>query len=102
DFELVALESVPFTFGIFFYGPDATDLPFGEGRLCVGGSIVRLLPAVAATAFGDAVRPIDFQLPPTVGLIAGSTWRFQYWYRDAAGGPSGFNTSDGLAVTFEP
>ena len=35
-------------------------------------------------------------------IQAGATWNFQAWYRDPAGGPSGFNLSDGLGITFCP
>ena len=35
-------------------------------------------------------------------ITAGSTWNFQFWYRDPQGGPNGFNLSDGMRVTFCP
>jgi hypothetical protein len=38
----------------------------------------------------------------TGAVAVGDTWFFQYWYRDVAAGASGFNLSNGLAVTFGP
>ncbi len=79
----------------------------GDGVRCVGGQIFRLPPPQFTDGAGAAVRPIDFNVPPTGGghpgsVAAGSTWNFQFWYRDPAGGPGGFNLSDGLTVTFCP
>ena len=38
----------------------------------------------------------------TMGIAPGSTWYFQFWYRDPAMGAPGFNLSSALAVSFEP
>lgn len=49
------------------------------------------------------LRPAPTQEPFNSGPFAMnpfSTWNFQFWYRDGAGGPFGFNLSDGLEVTF--
>jgi hypothetical protein len=36
-------------------------------------------------------------------LVPGSTWNFQFWYRDSKGPlQSGFNLSDALTATFCP
>jgi len=35
-------------------------------------------------------------------IQAGEAWRFQFWYRNPAGGGAGFNLSDALLVTFCP
>lgn len=102
DFGLLAYGTVPHSFGLFFYGTQAVDQPFGEGHLCVGGQLERLMPAVSSDVFGTSSRLVDFSMPPANTLALGTTWYFQYWYRDAAGGPSGFNTSDGLMAVFEP
>ncbi len=109
DFSLTVSGAVPQQFGVFFYGPDATDAPFGNGTLCVGGGaagIFRLNPPVAIDGSGSAERALDFTLPP---LSAGpgavtplSTWRFQFWYRDPQAGGSFFNLSDGLDAYFCP
>jgi hypothetical protein len=35
-------------------------------------------------------------------ITAGSTWNFQFWFRDPVAGGASFNLSDGLGVTFCP
>ena len=37
---------------------------------------------------------------PNGQITVGSSWAFQYWYRDPGFGSAGFNFSDGLWVTF--
>lgn len=110
DFHLLAQSTVPNQFGLFFYGPAQIQVPFGDGWRCVGSGGVgtfRLNPPGLSDFFGDAERHVDFTQPPaSVGpakITAGSTWNFQYWYRDPAGpGGNGFNLTGGLSVTFCP
>jgi len=110
DFGLVASFAVPSEFGLFFYGPDQIDVPFGDGRLCVGAGgvgLFRLNPPQMVSIFGDIFRPVDFTVPPAGAgagqIFPGSDWNFQFWFRDPTGpGGSGFNTSDGLNVVFCP
>lgn len=107
DMGLFVSQAVPNRPGIFFYGPNQIAVPFGEGTRCVGGSIFRLPPAVTTSVLGTASRPLDFTSAPTGGvgagsILPGSEWNFQFWFRDPPGGPSGFNLSDGLNVTFCP
>jgi choice-of-anchor B domain-containing protein len=107
DFHLTVSGALPGGLGLFFYGPNQVQLPLAEGTLCVGGGalgIQRLQPPLQADASGVATRQLDFTAPPAAagpGAIgAGSTWNFQFWYRDPQGGPGGSNLSDGLSVTF--
>ena len=106
EMTLVATGTIPFGEGLFFYGPNQVQLPFGDGYLCVAGSITRLTPAVDADSTGTIVRPLDFGSPPlgsgTGAVLAGSTHHFQLLFRDPAGGPAGVNLTDGLRVTFCP
>jgi|GEM_PF-493162 len=109
DFTLVVSGGVPGKSGLFYYGPESVELPFGEGLRCVGAGasgIFRLGPPVAANPDGIVERPVDFAAPPMgsgPGLVSpGSRWYFQYWYRDPMGGPNGFNLSDALEVSFCP
>jgi hypothetical protein len=87
--------------GIFFYGPNQTQVPFGNGNLCVTGTTGRL-PVVYADATGTMVHNLDTSAPPSAAteITVGSTWNFQAWFRDPSAGGSVDNFSDGLQVTF--
>ena len=103
-FTLTVTGAVPGQNGMFFYGANQTLNPFGDGFRCVAPPVYRLNPPIAADAAGNASRLVDFNAgPPSAGasaILGGSTWNFQYWYRDPAG-PSAFNFSNGLSVTFQ-
>ena len=84
---------------LYFYGQGQTNVPFGNGRLCINGLVVRL--PVIYTGNGSIQFPINFNNLPALGQIhSGSTWNFQNWYRDPQGGGSAFNLTDGLRATF--
>ncbi|MDP6954420.1 MAG: M14 family zinc carboxypeptidase [Planctomycetota bacterium] len=87
-------------YGIFFFGPNQISVPLGDGVLCVGGGLARL-PVIQADWTGNAQHALDFNAPPAAGtLLPGSTWLFQFWYRDSGFGASGFNLSDALETSF--
>lgn len=95
--------------GVFFYGGNQLQIPFGDGFRCVGSGglgVYRLNPAMPTDGAGSAQRPVDYTQPPASfgpGMIEpGDTWNFQYWYRDPLAGASGFNLSDALEVGFCP
>jgi plastocyanin len=92
--------------GLYYYGQAQIDVAFGEGRRCVGGNTWRLNPPVFSDGAGSFTRFADSTSAPMVAgsgmVMAGSVFNFQLWYRDPAGGPSGFNLSDGLELTFCP
>jgi hypothetical protein len=96
----------PGTNGLWFYGQNAAQLPFGNGFRCVSGTVFRLGPPQMTSGVGSTARALDLTVPPAsagAGAIgAGSTWRFQFWYRNVAGGGAGFNLSNGLAAVFCP
>ena len=107
DFHLTVSDALPGGLGLFFYGSTQVQLPLAEGTLCVGGGsqgIQRLQPPLQTDPTGSATRQVDFSAPPAGSgpgaITAGSTWNFQFWYRDPQGGPGGSNLSDGLSVTF--
>ena len=109
DLTLAVYGGVPNQFGIFYYGAGSTEVPFGHGYRCVsagGVGLFRVPPAQQFDAFGDAQISAFLSQPPSsagAGAIApGSTWYFQFWYRDPAMGAPGFNLSSALAVSFEP
>lgn len=103
DFQVGAFGLPINTSCLFLYGSAGTQLPLGNGFLCVDQPF-RRMGVVQASIAGDVFRPIDFTTLPfangTFGITAGSTWNFQVWYRNVAGGGAGFNLSDGLRVTF--
>ena len=106
DLTISVSSAPPFQSGLFFHGADEDFTIFGDGALCVSGPFARVLPVIATAGTGSASVLLDlFDDPFTVGpdIVAPfETWRFQFWYRDAIGGPPGLNLSDGLAVTFCP
>ena len=92
--------------GVFFYGPIQTQVPFGNGFRCVGAGATGIarLPIENSGLAGVLEHDLDNTLPPTAvtQITSGSTWNFQAWFRDPAGGGAFFNLSDGLSVTFAP
>ncbi|MFT7670172.1 MAG: hypothetical protein ACI8X5_002879, partial [Planctomycetota bacterium] len=91
------------TVGLFFGGtsqPGAGEgVVFGDGLLCAGGSITRL--QVVSAAGGNATSSIAIAAKD--GSAMGETRSYQYWYRDTSGDApcgNGFNTTNGLAVTW--
>ena len=92
--------------GLFFYGPARTEQPFGDGFRCVGGQIFRMPPIAVTDGAGVASQLVDLTTPPEGNgpgqVLAGSTWNYQFWYRDTAAAAAGFNLSDGLSLTFCP
>lgn len=82
---------------VFFFGPDQWGAPFGNGTLCVSGTITRIQPP--GMAVGNlAVRSVDL---PAFGVVPGIA-NFQCWFRDPAAGGSNFNLSRAVTVPFIP
>lgn len=109
DLVLTATGGVPGQFGLFFYGTEQIQAPFGNGFRCVGDGapgIFRLNPPLVFDPLGGLQRPLDLTQAPASGgpgeIGPGSTWNFQFWYRDPAAGGAGFNLSDALRATFCP
>ena len=92
-------------YGIFYYGAAQSSAPFGNGVRCVsaGGVGTFRLPVLLSDTFGSVSYALDFSAPPISSgagaLTVGSTWYFQYWYRDPAAGGASFNLSDAASVT---
>jgi WD40 repeat protein len=86
----------------FYYGANAVQTPFGNGFMCVGGTIYPL-SMLSLNEDGAGWLPVDYAHPPPGGQITpGSTWRFQCEYRDNAAGGARFNTSDAMSIVFVP
>ena len=75
----------------------------GNGNLCLAPKIWRINTAFNSGATGTIVAPVNHNLAPWNSLLVpGSTWNFQIWYRDAAAGGAGCNSTDGVQATFVP
>ncbi|MFT5051008.1 MAG: hypothetical protein ACI8QZ_002415 [Chlamydiales bacterium] len=102
SFQLVVRDLPGNVPGLFFFGPNQIQAPFGEGRRCVGGSTKRIQPPAFGMNGGTAQRFLNFTTPTiSDSVIMGANLNFQFWYRDQAGGPNGFNLSDGLNVIWQ-
>jgi hypothetical protein len=106
-FTLTSSGSPAHVNGFFFYGPNATNTPLGDGFKCVAGSLSRLGPALLTDASGNVSRFVDMTTPPAGSgpgqITPGSVKYFQWYYRNH-GGPlgTGYNLSDALRVDFCP
>ncbi len=88
--------------GIFYYGQNQTQIPFGNGFRCIGGSVVRL-PVVWSDGTGSSSYDPDLtNLPPGGQIDPGSTWNFQYWFRDPVAGGANFDFTDAIEIHFCP
>lgn len=100
NFGLTAAGCPPNCVGLFYYGTTEVQQVFGNGFRCVGGSVFRL-PILHANAGGVANFAVNYGSLPVGGSVTpGSTWKFQFWFRNAAAGGANFNLSNGLSVTF--
>jgi hypothetical protein len=91
------------SFGMFTYGTQPTNVPFGNGYLCISPfapGIFRM-PTQALTQ-PTIVLAMEDAAAQFAALTPGSTWYFQFWYRDPDAGGSNFNLSNGLHVVFSP
>jgi hypothetical protein len=78
------------------------------GNLCLAGSIGRYVgpgQIQNSGAAGAISLPLDLTQTPqptgSVAIVAGQTWNFQAWYRDAVGGSATSNFTDGLSIGFQ-
>ncbi len=111
DLVLVA-DSLPASQpGILYMGANQLAVPFGDGLRCVGAGAsgtfryaVQFSGTGGVVTYGPGLASLSCASFPALGcLTAGSTWNFQFWYRDPIG-PCGnaFNLSNGLEVEFVP
>ncbi len=94
----LVVSGVPNTPFLFFHGPSQAQLPFGNGFRCVGGTIQRV-PGMGVAVAGVASVNLDFA---ALGITAPTVRNFQCWYRDAAAGGAGTNTSDAIEISLTP
>ncbi len=102
--------SLPINTAGFFIASETQGFVVGPGgsagNLCLGGSIGRFQVQVQNSgAAGRISIPVDMTMVPTpsgpTAIVAGSTWNFQAWFRDSAGGVATSNFSDALTIQFQ-
>ncbi|MEO2094540.1 MAG: plastocyanin/azurin family copper-binding protein [bacterium] len=103
DLTFVATMLLPGQPALLFSADNAVNggngVTFGDGLRCAGGQLKRLGVAVPGSTGQASWGP---GLGVAGGWSAGSTRRFQAWYRNPVGGPcgNGFNLSNGYEVSF--
>ncbi|MEM6671606.1 MAG: kelch repeat-containing protein [Planctomycetota bacterium] len=89
------------TFGLFIQAENAGNVPLAGGTLCVAQPFFRL-PIEQAVGL-DLQHRLQIGSPPSPiqQIVAGSTWRFQGWYRDVLV-PARYGLSDAVKLVFTP
>ena len=102
DFTLSAGPLAATEPGIFYFGLNQISTPFGNGTRCVGGTVHRTPPVQAVG--GVMTRTLDLTDGSAASLAIApmTTWNFQAWFRDPAGGGQGFDLSNGVEIAFLP
>lgn len=101
DLQLIGFGAPAGNVALFIASQTQDQVVFGDGFLCVGGSIQRIGPPLVTTAGGEAYRSLDFTANYAPVLVAGTQVNFQLWFRDSAGS-AGFNTSAGYGGMLVP
>ncbi len=106
--EASSLPSSSFGFFLTSTSQGAVANPGGsQGILCIGGAIGRYVgpgEILNSGSSGTFSLQLDLTRTPTptglVSIQAGETWNFTAWHRDAVGGNTTSNFTDGLEVVF--
>ncbi len=98
DLTLTASMLLTFSFG-FVMNPGGS-----QGNLCLGGSIGRFVQQIQSSgAQGVISIDVDLTVLPqpngSVAAMAGETWNFQCWYRDANPSTTS-NFTDAVSIDF--
>ena len=109
DLTLSATQLPPSTFAMLLGSRAQRNIPFRDGRLCVGGSGMRIWRfqlrnsrQYGAAVFGDGLVARSLSFFSATGHIAtGDTWYFQTFYRDTLGPcGTGGNLTNNVEITF--
>jgi hypothetical protein len=111
DVRLTATSMPLNAFGFFLTSrtPGSVANPGGsQGVLCLGGSIGRFVgpgQIMNSGAAGSIALQINLTSMPQptgpVPVVAGETWHFQAWFRDAVGGSATSNFTNGMTAVFQ-
>jgi hypothetical protein len=110
QFFVSARQLPPSSFGFFIASTvpgSINPVPNSQGTLCVIGDVGRgvgggIFNAGLAGAHLGYANLLSMPQPNgPIAVLAGETWNFQAWYRDAIGGQTTSNFTDAVAVTFQ-
>jgi hypothetical protein len=111
DLVLTTTGLTPNQNGIYYMGPIATVMPFGNGHRCASPGALGLFrypiqnagPSGTLTLGPGIIAYSCGTFTPNGCIQPGFTWNFQTWYRDPFG-PCGatFNFSSAVQATFAP
>ena len=90
------------TFSLYFAGSGLQHGAVGDGVLCISGSLTRMPPGAFTDASGIVTKSFDFSAPYGNLAVPGQSLIVQCFYRDLAGGPTGFNTTDAIEILMLP
>ncbi len=106
ELRLIVSGTPPATIGQFFYGSSTSQIAWGNGWLCVPPPFARLLPLDSASTSGFIDRALDFTQQPfsnsVFAILPGSTWNFQFAFRDPLAGGANFDSTNAVQVVFCP
>ena len=84
--------------GAFLMGSDPGLKTFGHGYDCLFGTVKRLSKPLRTSPAGSASFDIDFTAHPANQMLAGSSWSFQFLFRDQGS----IDTSDAVRIDVLP
>lgn len=92
------------TFSMLVMGTSPTQVPLGDGYLCLGGPNIFRIEIMKSSGGGNIFYSFDnTDLPNNAGsILPGETRNFQFWYRDQSFGANGNNLSNALQILFKP
>ena len=110
-FASIASDSVALTAtnipgpGLFFQGDATASATFGDGLLCVGGTLIRMgivFPTGSTASYPGGSTPNPIHIAGSTA--SGNVRHYQCWYRDAASFcvPATFNLTQGVSITWQP
>ena len=84
--------------------PTQAQLAFFNGFLCIDPQGLQRFQIVTSPAGGSISEAVDYATSAPGGLnaVAGSSYHYQRWNRDPAGGGGNANFSNGLEIAHTP
>ena len=101
---VLTADNLPSEPGIFIAGPMHAQIPFFNGLLCIHPSGLQRFSAINVPSSGSITQAVDIvtSAPGGLDVVVGSSYHYQRWNRDPAGGGGNANFSDGLEVQYLP